>query len=134
MRPDGALFGFAGVDVYRLAPEAGGRWRKQTIYSFPGGFTGTAPTGAPVFDEAGNMYGATRSFGVNGPATVFRLSPPEVPGEQWTQTTLATLPGGFNAPQPWGGVIRGPDGRLYGAARTLGAETHPPGYIFAVTP
>ncbi|HKI41858.1 MAG TPA: choice-of-anchor tandem repeat GloVer-containing protein [Mycobacterium sp.] len=134
LRPDGALYGFAGVDVYRLAPEAGGHWRKRTIYSFPGGITGTAPTGAPVFDEAGNMYGATRSFGVNGPATVFRLSPPEVASEQWTATTLATLPGGFNAPQPWGGVIRGPDGKLYGAARQLGAETHPPGYIFAVTP
>jgi uncharacterized repeat protein (TIGR03803 family) len=128
---DGALYGFATLDVYRVARHANGSWHKQTIYSFPGGITGTAPTGAPIFDSSGNMYGATRSFGVDGPATLFKLAPPAAPGQPWTETTLATLPGGYGQAQDLDGLTRGPDGTLYGAARSYPPGT---GYIFALSP
>ncbi len=132
LRPDGTLFGFAVLDVYRLTRDEDGDWHKRTIYSFPGGITGTSPTGGPVFDADGNMYGATRSFGIDGPATVFRLSPPAAEGEPWTETKLATLATNFDQPQPWGGLTRGADGTLYGAVRQLGVGGT--GYIFAVSP
>jgi len=127
--PDGDLYGVAVLDVYRLHRK-NGVWHKRTLYSFPGGIGGTAPTGGPVFDAAGNMYGATRSFGIDGPATVFELSPSPDADAPWTPTTLATLPGGYGAGQPWGGVTRAPDGTLYGAA-SIGIGN---GYIFSVVP
>ncbi len=129
MGPNLALYGFAGLDVYQMTRGKQGVWHKTTLYSFPGGIGGTAPTGAPLFDGNGNMYGATRSFGIDGPATVFELSPPAVAGQPWTETTLATLPGGYTAPQPWGGLTFGSDGLLYGAASGSGN-----GYIFAIAP
>lgn len=130
--PHGALFGVAGLDVFRLRFERDGTPRKHTIYSFAGGISGTAPTGGVVFDPAGNMYGATRSFGVEGPAAVYQLSPPASGDANWTETTLATLGHSLNAPQPWGGIVRGPDGTLYGAAGRGVTNHH--GYVFAVTP
>jgi uncharacterized repeat protein (TIGR03803 family) len=128
---DGALYGFATLDVYRVARHADGTWHKRTIYSFPGGVSGTAPAGAPIFDASGNMYGATRSFGIDGPATVFKLTPPTVGGQPWTETTLATLPGGYGQAQDLDGLTRGADGTLYGAARNYAPGT---GYVFALSP
>ncbi len=130
--PDGALYGTAGLDVFRLAPDpAGTAWRKRTVYSFPGGIAGTIPTGGVLFDPQGNMYGATRSFGVEGPATVFRLAPPAAPDQPWTLTTLATVAATYADNQPVGGLARTPDGTLYGAA---GSDAANNGFIYAVTP
>ena len=128
--PDGALYGYANLDVFQLTRRKNGTWRKQTIYTFPGGITGTAPTGTPLFDTAGSLVGTTRSFGIEGPSTVFRLTPPLISGQAWTATTLAAI-GGYNDPQPVGGLTTGPHGSFYGAASSnIGGA----GYIFAVSP
>jgi hypothetical protein len=129
--PDGALYGDVGIEVFRLEANAEGVWHKRAIFTFPGGVTGTAPEGGVIFDPAGNIYGATRSFGINGPAFVYALSPPVVQGEPWVETTLATIASSFDSPQPVRGLTRGPDGTLYGVVE-LGSGQF--GYIFEVTP
>jgi len=127
------LFGYANLDVFRLQRDKTGHWHKLVIYRFPGGIAGTAPTGTIVFDQAGNLYGTTRSFGIDGPATIFKLTRSTIPNTEWNETTLATITTDSSAPQPWGGLTIGPDGTLYGAVNSLGGGTNP-GYIFSIKP
>jgi uncharacterized repeat protein (TIGR03803 family) len=121
--PDGALYGSAGYDVFVLRQQSEGSWQKQTIYEFKEGIAGTYPSSGVVFDAGGNLYGTTRSSGIEGFGTVYELTPPTT-GETWSHRTLAKF--GKDQPQPAGGVLIGSDGTLYGAAS---AE---PGYIFAI--
>lgn len=131
--PGGRLFGMAELDIFCLSPPdtPGAAWTKQVVATFPGGVTGTAPTGAMVLDGQGNLYGTTRSFGIDGPATLFRLSPPPAPFGRWTVTILHRFPTANLVEQPQGGLTRASDGTLFGA---IGAGNGQGGYIFAYTP
>jgi hypothetical protein len=130
--PDGALYGSAGPDVFRLSTDQNGDWQKSTLFGFPDRASGAAPEGGLIFDASGNIYGATDSTGLNGHATVFTLAPPGAGGQAWTMTRLATLATNVNGPQPEGGLVRGPDGTLYGAVGSVAGATY--GYIFEVVP
>jgi hypothetical protein len=130
--PDGALYGSAGSDVFRLAADTQGNWQKTVIYAFPRGKAGEAPGGGVIFDAEGNIYGTTNSTGLSGHATAFELAPPSTGSTEWTRKTLATFSTNVNGPQPSGGLIRGPDGTLYGAIATAPSAIY--GYIFAIKP
>ena len=76
----GGCYGFYGNKmgcgiVFQLAPQAGGPWKKQLLYSFTGGSDGANPNGSLVFDAAGNLYGATGGGGAYGYGTVFEITP-----------------------------------------------------------
>jgi uncharacterized repeat protein (TIGR03803 family) len=126
--PDGALYGTAGYDVFRVARSRRGKWAKQTIYEFTEGIGGTIPSGPPVFDSSGNIYLTTTSSGLYGYSTVSELSPPQVVGDPWTGTTLATFSTGFDGDFPHGGVLLGPKGEIYGVA----SGDIDAGYVFKV--
>lgn len=130
--PDGALYGTAGPDIFRLAQTTTGAWQKTTIYTFPNGNHASWPQGGLILDNAGNFYGSTNSVRVAGKAVIFELSPPAAGGQTWTETTLATLATDVNGPQPSGGLIRAPDGTFYGAIESTQSAID--GYIFSVTP
>jgi len=133
--PDGALYGFSTLAAYRFAPPGapGAGWVPSVIHTFAGGFAGTSPVGAPVFDKAGNMFGLTRSFGGGGPVTLFKLEPPASnPNGAWTHATLLKLSGSGFTDQPAGGLARGPDGTLYGAFGPGPDDAD--GYVFALKP
>ncbi len=58
--------------VYELSPPArkGGQWTYQILYNFQGGNDGYVPSGNLVFDNQGNIYGATQfGGGKERPAT-----------------------------------------------------------------
>ena len=77
--------------VFELSPPivAGGDWTKTVLYSFQGGPNdGATPFGTLVFDKLGNLYGTTQAGGSNNMGTVFELSPPATPGDDWTETVL----------------------------------------------
>ena len=63
----------------------------------------------------GHLYGTTTGGGAFDKGTVFRLSLPS--GEVTTLHEFGTPPDGA---YPWGGVVQGPDGRLYGTTRDGG--------------
>lgn len=124
---NGALYGTAGYDVFRLKP-VGKIWKKQTIYEFTEGIAGTIPFSGVTFDRHGNLYGTTSSSGLDGYSTVFELSPLKAGGGPWTQVTLAKFGKGLDSNQPRGGVLVGQHGTLYGAV----SDTANRGYDFAI--
>jgi uncharacterized repeat protein (TIGR03803 family) len=112
----GNLYGISILTVYELSPPAGGvgPWTETTLHTFPGGITGTNPSAAVVFDKAGNLYGNAYAFGLDGTGWIYELTPPGAPGGSWTETTLFTFPGGFNSANPYGSLVVGKGGALYG--------------------
>jgi uncharacterized repeat protein (TIGR03803 family) len=126
--------------VFELSPPAiaGDPWQQNTLYRFPGGPTGDNPYGTMVFDQFGNLYGATKIGGpvtklTNNNGTIFKLSPPAASGDSWT----------FKVVHAFGGVPTGDGsqpltdlllfrGKLYGT--TYGGGTTNLGTVFAVVP
>jgi len=89
------------------------------LYTFSGGADGGYPQyGRLVADDSGNLYG-TVPFGGDvqcpivtypgpGCGVVFKLD------RAGKETVLYTFTGGADGGQPWGGLIRGPSGNIYG--------------------
>lgn len=105
-----------------LAPAASAEWKQSVIYQFQGGTDGQSPVGALVFDQAGNLYGATADGGssdcspVAGCGTVFQLTPPVKNGDPWNETVLYTFKGLLygDGDLPAGGLVMDGEGNLYG--------------------
>jgi uncharacterized repeat protein (TIGR03803 family) len=128
--------------VYEVSPptEKGGAWTEQVLYSFQGGTDGAFPFGDIVFDNAGNLYGATQFGGGYGTlcgntfyqycGTVFELSPPKVKGGAWTEQVLYRFRGltvGGKGPEPFGdgatpngGLLIDSKGAIYGTTQIGG--------------
>ena len=69
----GGVYGRGGA--FRLVRSAGG-WRESVLYSFgERPYDAYIPYAAPIFDEAGNLYGATIYGGVDELGTVFEVTP-----------------------------------------------------------
>lgn len=74
--------GLCALTFTLTATSASAQWQEQVLYSFQGGTDGARPIGGMVFDNAGNLYGATNEGGSSscaGPSQcgiVFELSPP----------------------------------------------------------
>jgi hypothetical protein len=109
--------------VFELSPPAsqGASWTKTEIYSFQGGSDGIIPSGGLIFDQSGNLYGATQGGGGGscdgrsppGCGTVFELSPPQQSGGQWTETILYRFQGS-DGYDPDAGMVMDKMGNLYG--------------------
>jgi hypothetical protein len=108
--------------VSTLVSNVSAEWKEKVLYSFQGGGDGAVPTGAIVFDKAGNLYGATNQGGatncspISSCGTIFQLTPPAKPGDAWTETVLYIFKGKkFNDGEyPQGGLVSDAAGNLYG--------------------
>jgi uncharacterized repeat protein (TIGR03803 family) len=109
--------------VYELT-RAGGGWTGTVLYA-PG--SNANPYGGVVFDNVGNLYGATYQGGFGGAGTVYQLSPS---GSGWTGRTLVQFYGADGA-TPIGGLIIDPSGNLYGTTSSGGDRY---GTVFELTP
>jgi uncharacterized repeat protein (TIGR03803 family) len=93
--------GQAGT-VYKLTPpsQPGGQWTHSVLYNFTGARDGGSPFAGVIFDRKGRLFG-TASTGGNGRpnpgGVVFRLDPPAIQGDPWTETVLYAFggPDGF---------------------------------------
>lgn len=125
--------------VYRLSPRRSGEWSETILYSFCStGDPSSCPDGAYpyaglVADLDGNIYGTTSSGGTNGLGTVFRLSPPSIKGESWTQTVLWTFSmSSDNGSRPYFGELSmDAAGNIYGT--TLGGGTNGLGVVYELS-
>jgi uncharacterized repeat protein (TIGR03803 family) len=136
-----ALAGLAGCGngygcgtVFEMT-ENEGTWQENTLYQFRDSADGWGPGyGAPTFDRAGNLYGATQAGGKHGFGTVFKLSP--VKGG-WKKTTLYSFPGGAGGAEPIGGLVVGRQGNIFGTTY-IGGVQHCKGQgcgiVFEITP
>jgi uncharacterized repeat protein (TIGR03803 family) len=83
--------------IYKLSPSKSGQWTERVLYNFCStGNSSTCPDGSNpsaglIMDANGNLYGTTGGGGTEGAGVVFRLTPPSVLGEVWTQTVLWTF-------------------------------------------
>ena len=81
-------------------------WTETVLYQFSGENNGAwTPIQNPVFDDAGNLYGATLWGGAHGLGAVYQLTPS--PGG-WQEKIL------YNSQYGGPRVIMGKDGNLYG--------------------
>jgi uncharacterized repeat protein (TIGR03803 family) len=148
LAPSGVFYGTASGSgpasagtVFELAPPArqGGAWTETVLHSFaysPG--DGSVPFASVVLDAAGNLYGTTLIGGdyscdpgvfIYGCGVAYKLAPPAVEGEQWTETILHNFSGGDGI-QPLGGLTFGKFGWLYGTTDQGGPSDA--GTVFSV--
>jgi hypothetical protein len=118
--------------VYELSPPQtkGGQWTYAVLYNFKSGKDGYLPGGNLVFDNAGNLYGATIFGGGKGTTcnpdyqycgAVFELSPPKTKGGKWTEKVLHSFAGGTDGANPNGGLVLDGKGVIYGTT-TIGGN------------
>ncbi|HXM19764.1 MAG TPA: hypothetical protein VN948_00690, partial [Terriglobales bacterium] len=85
--------------ILSMAIDASASWNEKVLYSFQGVPDGSLPVGAVVFDQAGNLYGATTEGGASSCVsvaqcgTVYQLAPPAKQGDPWTETVLYVFKG-----------------------------------------
>jgi uncharacterized repeat protein (TIGR03803 family) len=106
----GGAFG-AGT-VFQLTPAG----IFSVVYSFTGADDGGYPYAGVVQGADGNLYGTTYTGGNAGGGTVFQLTLAGI------LTVVHGFTGGTDGGYPYGGVIQGSDGNLYGTASQGGAS------------
>lgn len=97
-------------NLFELMPAQGGGWTESVLVDFTGA-NGYEPTTGPIVATNGNLYGTTEAGGANGPGTVFALVPQN---GGWTETVLHSFTGGTDGRAPYGGLVFGKGGALYG--------------------
>ena len=134
----GKCFGGCG-SVFELSPPAvsGDPWTQTTLYHFTGGKDGAMPASGLLFDKVGSLYGTAFHAGLHNVSTsnngaVFELSPPVLPGEAWTETTLHDFRGHAyeDGKGPLGGLVV-VKGTLYGST-TAGGSLDFGGTVFGI--
>jgi hypothetical protein len=112
-----------------LASFASAEWKEKVLYSFQGAPDGSVPAGGVVFDQQGNLYGATTDGGASNCqslfdcGTVFQLAAPAKNGNPWVETVLYTFKGvpSKDGASPFGGLVIDSSGNLYGTTGYGGA-------------
>ena len=125
-----------GGTVFQLTPNQNRGWTEQVLHHFCSRVNctdGANPGPELIFDQAGNLYGATPYGGAhNNDGTVFRMTPNQNGG--WTEHVLHRFCARTNCAdgvQPYG-VIFDQAGNLYGTTLYGGAQNF--GTVFQLTP
>ena len=82
---------------------------------------GSNPEAGLIADGGGNLFGTTEQGGASGQGTVFEIAK-TASGYASTPTTLASF-NGTNGAAPYGGLIAGSQGNLFGTTFYGGAST-----------
>ncbi len=114
----GGLYG--GV-VFQLALQPTGRWKENILYNFcsvANCLDGVTPLAGLMWIN-GNLYGTTLFGGAGQLGTVFELSPPSLPGAEWSEKVLWSFcsNGGtcnYDGIKPQGKLVQDSSGNLYG--------------------
>jgi|SRR5271157_220116 len=120
---EGGGSGYLGT-VFQLVPSNGG-WTNYILYSFQNGNDGGYPGAGLIFDQSGNLYGATSTGGTGGGGTVFKLTPY---GSSYS--LVYSFTGGFVCGP--GTLVMDGAGNLYGTTYCDGANNL--GSVFKLTP
>ena len=116
-----------GVILMLTPPASGaGAWTRARIHSFQGESGGANPFSIQSLDSSGGLYGVTL-YGGNtacpgGCGTVFRLTPPATSGNPWTKSIVYRFRGGNDGYRPYAGLVRAPNGDLFGTTRIGGGQ------------
>jgi uncharacterized repeat protein (TIGR03803 family) len=122
MNAAGNIFGVSASTVFELSPNGSGGWTPATIYNFAGAPDGGFAQGAPVLDQAGNLYGTTLQGGANGYGIVYKLTL----GSKgtWTEKILYSFKGGTkDGSGPTAGIVFDAAGNIYGTTGYAGTSS-----------
>jgi uncharacterized repeat protein (TIGR03803 family) len=118
--------------------ERNGKWSESPIYLFTGGEDGSAPTAALAEGKGGILYGTTVYGGAISEqkkafegGTVFSLTPPAPGSSTWTEDVIYRF-SQESLHQPFGNLIVGPKGVLYGTTSYDGNNQN--GGVFELSP
>ena len=114
--------GTSGVGtVYSLTPPAtsGGKWTEAVIHNFD--TDAQFPTAAVTLTGTGAMYGTAGFGGTNFGGIIYKLTPPTVSGESWTETIIESFSDGGTGPDSPQGSLLLSKGTLYGTSEFGGA-------------
>jgi uncharacterized repeat protein (TIGR03803 family) len=100
--------------------------KETVLYRFTGSTDGAFPESGLVMDAKGNLYGTASEGGGSGDGTVFRLT------QTGRLAVLHTFTGGTDGALPYGNLLMGADGALYGTASGGGASGN--GTVWKLTP
>jgi uncharacterized repeat protein (TIGR03803 family) len=114
-------YGYYGT-VFQLTP-SGNEWIEKILHNFTSGSDGGYPWAGLVFDQTGNLYGATSYGGANNFGTLFELSP-EAGG--WSFSAVYNFTDG-----PPISLVMDAAGNLYGNAM---GGAYDCGFVFKLTP
>ena len=143
-----SIVGSCGT-VYRLSPLGQAGWVRNRIYAFQGHANdGYGPNSELLFDPANNIFGTTvwggptmcfvDVFTQYACGTVFELVRPTAAVPQWTEKVLYKFNPtcgedcGPDGAHPNGGVVRDPEGNIYGTTNFGGSAGD--GIVFELTP
>jgi uncharacterized repeat protein (TIGR03803 family) len=114
-----------------LAPNSGGTWTENVLYSFTAGSDGANPSGGLIFDPSGNLYGTATYGGAFGEGVVYKLTPNS--DGTWIESVLHTFTGGQDGSIPQNGNLTfDPAGNLYGTAAYGGGSGY--GVVYKLKP
>ncbi len=94
-------------DIFEMTPSGS----LDVIYSFTGGLDGNEPVGALTQGTDGNFYGLTTAGGAYNYGGVFQVT------SDGALTNLYSFTGGADGYNPYGALVQGTDGDLYGVTR-----------------
>ncbi len=114
--------------VFKLTPEANGKWKETAIYAFTGGSDGSQPDAGLVIDK-GILYGTTWGGGASKQGVVFQLSPNADGG--WTESVTHSF-AGTDGSIPRSTLIVDHAGNLFGTTYYGGTSGY--GVAFEITP
>ena len=119
--------------IFKLAPQADGKWKETILYDFPNTSQGCAAN-TPAFDANGNLWGTTVTGGTGqcsgGCGVVFELTPQ--PSGKW-RYSVAHRFNGTDGALPYSAVIFDKQGNLYGTT-ILGGPGNSVGVAFEIAP
>jgi len=120
--------------VFSLTPPAqpGGVWTERILYDFVNPLIeGMDPSGITL-GRNGVIYGISQAGGSLRNGTVFSLTPPSAPEGSWTAQVLCTFTGGNDGSAPFGTLVIGNSGALYGTTYEGGGQAS--GTVFELKP
>jgi uncharacterized repeat protein (TIGR03803 family) len=98
--------------IFRMTPNPS---VVKILYSFDNGVDGATPSAALVQGSDGNFYGTTYQGGADALGSIFKMT------AGGALTTLYAFTGGDDGGYPYGGVIEGRDGEIYGTTIEFGS-------------
>ncbi len=113
-----------------LAPAPGLAQTFTVLHAFTGGADGGNPFAGVTVGGPGVLYGTTVYGGTAEQGAVFKL---EKGGLGWKVSPLFEFPNGCDGIQPWGPVIVGPNGAIYGTTEFGGCGSGT-GVVFELQP
>jgi len=125
-----AYAGGGGYDcgvIFKLAPQANGKWKETILYDFPK-LTQGCTANTPALDAKGNLWG-TAQGGTSGNGVLFELTPQ--PSGKWKYQVVHQF-NGNDGSFPGAAVIFDNKGNLYGTTILGGA--YGGGVAFELTP